>query len=42
MTELDHDESANLKLGLVLFVLFLLLLGLTFVIGIGFVYLAVF
>ena len=23
MTELDHDESANLKLGLVLFVLFL-------------------
>jgi hypothetical protein len=42
MTELEHDESANLKLGLALFVLFLLLLGLTFVVGIGVVYLAVF
>ena len=42
MTEHDHgrDESESLKLGLALFGLFLLLFGLTFVVG--FVYLAVF
>ena len=42
MTELEHDESGNLKLGLALFVLFLILVGLTFVVGIAIVYLAVF
>jgi hypothetical protein len=40
MTEHDHDESESLKLGLALFSLFLLLFGLTFVVG--FIYLAVF
>jgi len=40
MTEHGHDESESLKLGLALFVLFLILFGLTF--AVGFVYLAVF
>jgi hypothetical protein len=42
MTEHEHghDESENLKLGLWLFGLFVVLFGLTFVVG--FIYLAVF
>ena len=42
MTEHEHghDKSDRLKLGLALFVLFLILFGLTFVVG--FIYLAVF
>ena len=35
----EHDEAGSLKLGLALFGLFVLLFGLTFVVG--FVYLAV-
>jgi hypothetical protein len=40
MTEHGHDESENLRLGLGLFVLSLILFGLTF--AVGFIYLAVF
>jgi hypothetical protein len=40
MNEQGHDEADSLKLGLALFGLFLVLFGLTFVVG--FIYLAVF
>ena len=40
MSEHGHDEAESLKLGLWLFVLFLILFGLTF--AVGFIYLAVF
>jgi hypothetical protein len=40
MSEHGHDEAESLKLGLMLFLLFLVLFGLTFIVG--FIYLAVF
>jgi len=40
MSEHGHGETESLKLGLALFAFFLILFGLTFVVG--FIYLAVF